>query len=408
MADPAGVLAKAAVKRPVVTSVWGDAATSVTNQIPLKSESMTTTLLRDIEEMVEGQVGRTDADIVGNDEAGTITTDLWYEGLEYLFYAAFGFECPTVYSAADYGSGTGGSPAPDTTVSPDAYHHVMEPDDTINRAAWVTGERAASSGSPGDATYWTAADLKNRCFDLGILKGVPSGSVHRFKNCMVKSMTVKATLEEVAVEWELVAYDRDTNTMNYTNWVLPTERARAVFPHLHVGLSAAGGSAPSTINVQEITLKLENPLNLVRESGTYSDLVSEPIRDGSRKVSGSIKLARYDSDTFPTALRAGTDLQLDLKFVHPTIITGSAFYPTIEFICPLVKLTKAEFPVTGPGVISGDLEFEAFITATPAWVTTLAGGISLVHDQEIYLMFRNTRGYCWSRDNQTVAVGALP
>jgi len=408
MANPSGVLTVAAVKRPAETSAWGTAATSPTNIIPLINESMTTGLILDHEEAVEASAARQDADIVGEDNAGSITTDVWYEGLEYMLNAAFGFECPTVYSGGDFGAGTGGSPAPDTIVSPDAYHHVLELDNALQREVWLAGERDASSGGSTDPEYWTAADQKVRAFDLYIDKKVPTGGVHGFINCMVRSTTLKCSLESVTMEWDLVGYQHLTDTYNRSSWALPSSRVRAIFPHLSVGLSAAGASAPTAVAVQDITLKLENQLESTRSSGSNSKYIIEPVRSGVRKVSGTIKLARYNDDTFPDALKNETDMQLNLTLSGNTLISGSAWYPNIRFFAPLVRITKADFPVSGAGVITGDLEFEAFVAATPTWITTAAGGVSLIKAQELYCMYRNTRGWCWSRDRQDAGLGALP
>lgn len=417
MSGYSGALTKCVVKRPAVNSAWGTVAATPTNQIPFVSEGLTNPVTMDKTDALEGTAATVDADVVAENPGGTLTTELWYEGLEYLFYAAMGYLCPTVYTGA-HGSGSGGSPAPwrgTTVLLAGAYQHLFELDDTLHRSPWASGERAISSGSAGDATYWVAGDQKVRCVDVGIAKGVPAGEAWRYINAMVRSMTIRASLEGVTVEWDLTPYKNDTDAMNLTNWALPTSKVKAMFPHMRVGLSAAGASAPTEIGVKEITLTLTNPLDEVFESGANSRYKSEPMRSGRREVKGTVKLARYTADTFPAALRAGTDLQLSLKFQAPDVMmstdgtpVSTGWYPTVQFICPLVRIATANFPVSGTGIIEGSLEFEAFPAAAPTWVTTLAGGMTMVKASELYLVIRNSRQYCWSRDNQATGVGALP
>lgn len=410
MAHTSGVQTKAACKRPAQTSAWGTEATGDTTcQIPFKSESLTNVLTFDDLEALEGLAGRSDTDIVAENPGGTVTADLWYAGLEYLFAAAFGFQCPTVYTGV-YGTGSGGSPAPDH-ATPKAFHHMFELDDTLHRVAWSASERAVSSGSAGDATFWDATHLKVRCADISVDKGDGSSNYWRFLNSMVRSMTVRATLQECTIEFDVGGYKFEVDAVTGT-WALPANaRTRAVFPHLVVGLSAAGASAPTAVAVKEVTLTLTNPLIEDWESGG-GKYKSEPIRSGPRTVTGAIKLARYTSQTFPTALRAETDFQFSMAFTGTSLITNVAgtlasatMYPLMQFICPLVRFTKADFPVTGPGVIEGDIEFDAFPVTAPAWVTTLAGGITIVKNSELYLMLRNNRGWNWLRDNHTGSPG---
>ena len=397
MADTTGTLAAAAVKRPAETTDWGDKATSPTCQIPLLSESLTSGVILDHEEAIENKAARTDADVVGVDAQGSFATDLWYDGLEYLFHAALGFECPSVYTGT-YPAGSGGSPA---SAGSGVYVHLFEPDNTLEREAWLSGERDAASGSGTDGTYWTAADKKVRAVDVMIDKKVPTGGVHNFINCMVRSMTLKAGLDGVTLEWDVVGYNHDTDTYNRGSWDFPGTRARATFPQMTVGMDAAGASEPAEIAVQEITMKLENPMEVQRASGTSSEYIIEPCRNGMRKVTGTITLARYNSDDFPDWMDDETDLQLAIDFQHGTAISGSD-YPEFRFLMPLVRITKADFPVPGPGIITGSIEYEAFIpSATPAWITTHAGGIDIIKAQELYLFIQNTMKWAWSRDRQS-------
>lgn len=417
MAGPnSGVMSRAAIKRPGQTTAFGDGAGAMTNQIPLLSESLTNGLTFDEEEAVVGSAGKSDIDIVAENPGGTITTDLWYESLEYLFFAAMGFECPTTRTTAYGVDGTtnDGSPAPDVFATPRAWHHLLELDNTLHRSPWEVADRKASSGSAGDATFWDGTHRKVRSVDVMIDKGEPNGYVWRFMDCMVRAMTIRASLDGVTAEWDLTGYKHDlVATGSAGTWAFPTNafsKERAVFPHLWVGLSAAG-SQPTAVSVKEITLTLTNPLDEAWASGTAPKYKIEPIRSGVRSVKGTIKLARYTSDTFPAALRAETDLALDMKFASSNIIkTGAnastlSWVNTLQFCAPLVRITKANFPVSGAGIIEGDIEFECFIPdAVPSWITgagKIADKIGVKKSAELYVAMRNSRGGCWARDNYT-------
>jgi len=264
MAAPVGTNTLAAVKRlpEQGTPVFGTTTVEPTQAVPIISESMKATPEHDREEALGGTASTGEIDIVKWNVGGGISTEVWWHGLEYLLYSAFGFLCPTAYTG-DYGSGSGGSPAPDDDGDPEAYHHLFEMDDALEIQAWQTGERAASSGSAGDATYWTAAYRKARCFDLCIQKMTPAGYVHAYRSCMVKSIALSATPGKVQIDWELVghSHDRDTDG-GYSSWAVPA-RGRALFTGLHVYVGtqadAWNWSAGETA-VAELTLKIENPL----------------------------------------------------------------------------------------------------------------------------------------------------
>lgn len=430
MAGPfAGVQATAAVKR-ATSSTYGTAVGAMTNQIPLISESMTNAITFDEDDALMGTAGRREPVIVTENPSGTITTDLTYEGLEYLFFSAFGFENPSVRTGAYGVDGTtaNGSPAPDVFATPRAWHRVFELDHELSIEPWEADERAVSASTDPAATFWDATHRKIRAFDLLINKGEPNGYVWRYTGCMVNSMTIRAGVDGVSAEWGITARKEDTalavaSAGTWTQGANAFSRQRAVFPHLTIGLEAVSASAPAmTVAVQEITLTLANPFEDSWSSGTDSKFKIEPVRSGPRKVSGTIKLARYNANTFPTALAAGLEFQLVMSFAAPAadiIKTGAnastlSWVNTLQFIAPSVRFTKANFPVAGPGVITGDIEFECFVPAAyPAWITAASGParyITLEKSQELLFVSRNSRPYCFSRDLYTGAPGgaALP
>jgi hypothetical protein len=410
MADPSGTLVKAAVRRPGETTDWGDGCTrsDVSLMIPLLNESLTETVIHDYEEAIEGRSGRSGSDLVGIDVQGSFSTELQYNNLDPLWFAALGFECPSVISSGTVSGGNvdGGSPAPWDTAGNgnEAYQHLYEPDDVLAREAWtIITERAVASGTglTTDADDWAAGDQKVRSFDFLINKQVGASNIWVFKDCMIRSFTLKAGLDGVSVDWDVVAhslaFDSEANC-NYSSWDYAGPETRAVFPHLDVKLGTAGASESSSFAVQEITMKFENPIESQRASGSDSEYILEPIRNGMRKITGSIKLARFTSTTPLSWNVTDTDLQLAIDFTGTTAISNDD-YPQYRFLLPWIKLTKADFVTNGAGVITGDLEYEAFEpTARPTWITTQAGGQDFIKDREMYLFNTNSLNWCFARD----------
>lgn len=398
-----GVKTRAAVKRPAETSTYGTAATNPTNLVPFVSEGLTNQPVLDVDQALVGQSAMGESEIVGWNPGGPLSTSLWFEGLEYLFLAALGFENPSVYSGGVFGAGTGGSPAPDDSPAA-AYIHLFECDDELHREAWQAGERTASSGGATDPTYWTASDQKVRSLSLGIDKPVPVDYVHHFFECMVRKATFTFSQQKMSADWDFVPWKLDkTAALNRDNWALG-ERDRALFTGLSVTVGAIGASVGTTYAVQEASIELDNGLDEGPFlSGTaYRD---EPRRgDAGRVVTGKLKLARYLASTWEDWMAGDTDLQIVLTCTG-NVIAGSSESFEIKFILPAVKIVKADFPVAGPGVISGDIEFKAYKPAsTQAWLTTLLGGITQVKGNEFLVRMINTRGACFSRDRQAAGI----
>ncbi len=403
MANPSGVNVRAAVKRHPETSDYGDGSTNVADMIPLLSESMSMTPEMDQNDALTGTASNGEQEVIGENVAGSVNLGMWFEGLEYFLLAAMGFENPTVYAGA-YGSGSGGSPAPDKATGANGFCHVFELDDELHRVSWAAGERAASSGGSSDPTYWTAMDKKVRALSLGIDKIMPTFSVHEYQESMVQKMTMSLGLDKCSLAFDLVSRKHEWSTsLNRDNWVLG-ETARALFTGLTMTIGPVGDSQGSAFPVQSFEMSLENGLKVEKASG--SGLYSiEPIRgDGGRKVSGKFHLARFETEQYQTWLDDGTELQIVVK-VTGKAIGSSTFHNEFQIVLPKVKLTKSDFPVAGPGVITGDVEFVASKPdSTRTWLTTLLGGIEEKKSGELLVFLKNSRAACFSRDRQATGV----
>lgn len=397
-----------------MTDAYGAVPSGATNQFPLLSEGMSNPPTFDKEEALMGQAGVNSADLIAWDPEGGISAELWFEGLEYFWHAAFGFQCPSVYTGS-FPTGGGlvvpgqadGSPAPDGNG---AYVHVFELDDVLQRQLWQAGERDASSGIAGDPEYWdSGADYKVRDLGVAIDKITPTNP-DVFTGVMVKSWSLKIAPGKCSVDFTTIAQEKHTDqAFNQGSWAKPPVRHRGLFTGVTVGIGGVGSSSPATKSITELTLTGENGLESDHVTGSTAEYIQEPIQGGPRTVKGTIKLSRYDSsaDDFVAWHLAGTTLQMYVLVRGPQIDPASAYYHEYRFVVESLKITKAEPPVGGPGPIALDVEFEAYKpSAHQTWIDTMLGGIGLKKDNECWLMIKNGREWCWSRDNQ--AVGDLP
>ena len=406
MANPSGILTQAAVRRPDEDSEYSDLATFGTNQLPLLTENLKSTPVFDKEEANAGAAGVQDGEIVAWRVDGPMSYELWYESLEPLFLAGMGFECPTVYTGA-HGTGSGGSPAPDVaSPSDEAYFHVFELDEQLHRSGWLSGERAASTGLSTAPTYWDSSDQKVRSVDLGIYKTEPAAAVHGYHGMMVKKFTIRATLDRCTVDFEFIGRRHKQDALlNYGSWALPVSRARVVFPSLRFFCTAVGSTIGTEYAVKELTVVCDNGLEGEFVSGTDSEYTIEPIRTGTRKVTGQLKIARYDSSQWFTWRDNETDVQMLFNFTSGQQISGSSKYYNMNVALPRVRVTEASYPIGGPGVIMGDISFEAWKPASEqAWLTSILGGISQVKLNEMLLTIWNKNPACYSRDRQASGV----
>lgn len=405
-----GYKVRIATKRPAETSSYGTQATSIANVIPALSADIRRTHERTPTEAVVGTAGSRDSVHVASRFQGPVSCELWYEGLEYLLLSAFGFECPTVYSGV-WGAGSGGSPAPNDGT-PTSYVHFFELDDDLHRVAWAAGERAAASGSGSDPTYWTASDKKVRTASLCVDDTVASEPYH-LVDAAVNKLSLKASLRKVTIDFDVIGQRRVNVDSNETSWALPTNRNFAIFPQMRFYCGATGASLPSALAITEAEFNLENNLLADFESwstgSVYDDTyISEPIRNDMRKVSLKVRFGRINT-TVLDWLTNDTELNAVLEFVGPTVPGGDYLPFRFALIIPKLRVSKADFPIQGAGAIGGEAEFVIDKPAASAWTRTwITGtylrGISVVKANEVGLVFINSRGSCFSRDRNTIAL----
>jgi hypothetical protein len=115
--------------------------------------------------------------------------------------------------------------------------------------------------------------------------------------------------------------------------------------------------ATDACNIKSFELAVDNALKSDSKDSGSAVYVVDPARDGFRTVTLKVSVARYLAtapiSSFRTWKAAGTQLQAIIGFSD-----GSSTY-----ICylPQMKITEgADFNVGGPGIIEGEVSFEAF------------------------------------------------
>jgi hypothetical protein len=207
-----------------------------------------------------------------------------------------------------------------------------------------------------------ANDLSAKTFNLEIEK---VNDRYRFYACMVNSITISGSMGDgkpVQVTLGLIAQKADIVSTAFPTLSLPTDgtEERVYMEHARAVGFWAGDLVDALVSGDEIGISsfefaMENNLKADDKDSVETSVV-QPIRDGFRTVTSKIGLPRFTTTeaAFPAWRAADTNLQAKLVF------TGDGA-DTVTFFLPNIKISEGgDFNVGGPGVIAGDVGFEAF------------------------------------------------
>jgi hypothetical protein len=121
-------------------------------------------------------------------------------------------------------------------------------------------------------------------------------------------------------------------------------------------LSVAGGTTVTPV-VKSFTLKGENPMDAERFGLGNAGIKSEQLENGTPTITGTFE-AEWDRSTFYDAYKAGTTTAIELKG-EGSVISGTD-KNTIHIIVSAAKIKASAFHVSGPEVVTGTVEFEAY------------------------------------------------
>lgn len=133
-------------------------------------------------------------------------------------------------------------------------------------------------------------------------------------------------------------------------------------PSTTAGLtSISGGTTVATVRTASVTGT--NPLATDRFFFGSAGVKAEQLENGWREYGGSLEAEFVSQAALYDAFAADSATTLKLSFVGTTAITGST-YPTLEVICPSIRLNGSTPQNDGPDITTMDVDFEALDDGT--------------------------------------------
>jgi len=341
----AGFSSKTAWKKEGNQAAYGTPIECGANdQQPLLSESLARDIEKELDNVVRHKAGHGNSDVTGKVVTGSITIEAVYRGIESIICTAMGF------------ANHGGSPE---IIASGVYKHTFELAENLHTEAWTAGDGIlAGSGA-------LAGDKKVRRGTLCIDKCV---SIWEYISTMVQAMTIKGEARGISIELELIPYDLNrSSTVNTSSsgWSIPNSDWESILlPDLEFWISDYSTDVALTsddaIGISGFEIRLEN--NLIAEKDSLSgQYISEPRREGKRRVTGSFTFPRYETDTFLERLDAQVAQMAMLKFTGSEIAPGH--HHTFWIWLPTLKFDKVEALIDGPGLLPVSHTFTCEIPA---------------------------------------------
>ena len=282
----------------------------------------------------------------------------------------------------------------DTAVMSKEFKHVFELADSLYDQKWTELYASYPTGGVG-----TANDKILRRGSLGVLKS-STAKPWVWRSCMVNSMNVScAAGSGVSIDFDIIPFDLDraSGTNDYastSNWNFNASatdsQEKIMFSDIdHFRLGAYSGTeltSSHNIGISEFSISINNNLQGDAQSASSGLYGVQPTRNGSREVTGSITLPRYDSDTLVDFLANNTELMADLKFSGSTMDNDARSF---RIYINAMRLTSKSVPVGGSGILTQSFDFQAFIPTSNAGypnapVTGMDAG-----DQEVTVVMEN-------------------
>lgn len=110
------------------------------------------------------------------------------------------------------------------------------------------------------------------------------------------------------------------------------------------------------VGVSKITLNFENVLDTESQDSTTALQITEPERNGFRRITGTLEIPRYKNDTFLKAVNGFTTYEGWINFIGAAINSQSYQF---NMYLPAIKFVTTGAPIAGPDIIKQSLAFEA-------------------------------------------------
>lgn len=255
---------------------------------------------------------------------GPIVVKAVYQGLEVFLTMAMGHQAKRIdgdLMPEDLGGGD--------------YRHLIEVDDQLHASGWKYGDGWVY----GDGLKY--GQRKMRRFTWSVIKG---STIWEAKSLMINRLIFSSNPRDVSFLADTLGYNLQYNA--FVNTGLNSLSCATTPLNFRDGiLYIADVGAGSFVdedavdNLADFNLTLDNNLSTVytRNSGLFID---EPARTSHPVVSGSFRLARFDSLMFSEAHSGDATKQALYEFVDGDFIFRLWF--------PRIVFTGVDIPTTGP------------------------------------------------------------
>lgn len=242
--------------------------------------------------------------------------------------------------------------------------HLMISGELVVDLAYDNSEILAYCTGASAGTVYTFSDQLSKWFHLVIDKNTERWM---FAGCKVTSFTISGEPGETPVRLSMQVIARSV-AIGSTAWPSVVAVDEPVFfkqfATCWLGLTTDTLSATHALPIKSFEISVDNALQGDAKDSSSTSYVIEPIRNGFRKVSVKLGLARYLAAATSTQTAAlvgwkiaGTHLSLSLACTNAT--------DTYTFAFPELMISDgANWNVAGPSVIESEITLEAFRNRT--------------------------------------------
>jgi hypothetical protein len=227
-----------------------------------------------------------------------------------------------------------------------AYSQIHTPGDFLGKSATIQVGRPEPSGTVRAHTY---AGCKVSSWEFSCSDG----------EYATLSLDIEGRSEATATALATASYVAGASAFNFSQ--VTVLRTGGTASTSAGETTIAGGVAVPGV-VTGLTISGENPMATERYGLGNAGLKSEPLENDIPTVTGTLS-AEWDRTTFYDAFKNNATTALEVRFVGAAIgVSGQN--DTLSFILPAVKFKNVAPSVSGPDVISADVDFEAYSDET--------------------------------------------
>jgi hypothetical protein len=292
----------------------------------------------------QGQGTTSRPKLTGRFIQGEVVVDLYYEGLEFLWAAALGYQARRI----------NGTLMPEAVVA-GAYRHLFEVDRSLHLEGWQAGD-----GFIAGTDNLISGQKKVRRGSYMISKAL---DLWRGRSCMVEGLQLAfqpggAQANVSLIGWDFIRTIGDTALNALTCPVPRILNQETRFYLAPLANAPLGTSATEIVEITGVSVTLRNALRAHTNvlDGVH---IGEPRRGGPATVEGAFSLPTYSAANFLLRDYEVNDVEL-CALIESTgsIIVGSTPYRFRVWL-PSLKVTATDVVVSGPGMVQQAYSFAA-------------------------------------------------